>query len=233
MSENKITLKIGTYNIKCGDSMIGFDMSLIADDIKALGLDVVGFQEIDDKTERSGGRDVLKLLAEALGYEHYRFTKSIDYRGGGYGTAIVSRYPIVDFYAEILPHSDTADWEPRAFGAAKIDVGGDTVELINTHLSLGAASARGVQFARLAEVVNDAECFVITGDFNTEDISELSSVPNTTLVNRGKYKTFFETSSAIDEIILSSGWRVVNSGMKDSAGHSDHNMLWAEVEYIK
>ena len=77
---NKITLRVGSYNIKCGDSMISFDMSLIADDIKSLDLDVVGFQEIDDKTERSGGRDVLKLLADALGYKSYRFAKSIDYR---------------------------------------------------------------------------------------------------------------------------------------------------------
>ena len=233
MESKKITLRVGTYNIKCGDSMIGYDMSLIADDIKSLNLDVVGFQEVDDKTERSGGRDVLKLLAEALGYSYYRFVKSIDYRGGGYGTAIVSRYPIVDFKTEILPHSDTADWEPRAFGHAKLDVNGEKVEFINTHLSLGDASARGVQFERLAQTVEGLECFVITGDFNTEDIAELSSIPNTTLVNAGKYKTFFETSIAIDEIILSSGWRVVSSGMKDADGHSDHNMLWAEVEYVK
>lgn len=233
MYENNITFRVGTYNIKCGDSMIDYDMSLIADDIKALDLDIVGFQEVDDKTERSGGRDVLKLLADALGYKYYRFTKSIDYRGGGYGTAIVSRYPIVDFKAETLPHSETADWEQRAFGVATVDINGTLLKFVNTHLSLGDASARRVQFERLSAVVKDFDRFIITGDFNTEDIAELSSVPNTALVNAGKYKTFFETSIAIDEIILSEGWTVTESGMKDANGHSDHNMLWAEVEYKK
>lgn len=230
---SKITLKVGSYNIKCGDSMTGFDMSLIADDINSLSLDIVGLQEIDDKTERSGGRDVLKLLAEAVGFKYYRFVKSIDYRGGGYGTGIISRYPIVDFNAEILPHSESADWEARAFGIVTVDVCGERIKLLNTHFSLGDASAREAQFARISEAVRGKEPFIITGDFNTDDIEELSSVPNTTLVNAGKYKTFFETSIAIDEIILDAGWSIVESGMKDSGGHSDHNMLWAEVERNK
>ena len=50
---------------------------------------------------------------------------------------------------------------------------------------------------------------------------------------REKYLTFFETDFAIDEIMLSSGWRLIDSGMKDAEGHSDHNMLWAVAEYIK
>ena len=228
---SKITLKVGSYNVKCGDSMIGFDMSLIADDINSLSLDVVGLQEIDDKTARSGGRDVIALLAEAAGFKYYRFVKSIDYKGGGYGTAIMSRYPIVDFKTEILPHSDSADWEPRAFCVAELDVDGEVVSFINTHFSLGDASARTGQFARLAEVTSGLERFVITGDFNTDDIAELSSIPDTKLVNAGKYPTFFETASAIDEMMLDLGWRVVSSGMKDADGHSDHNMLWAELEY--
>ena len=233
MNNKNLTVKVGSYNIKCGDSMIGFDMSLIADDIRSLDLDLVGLQEIDVKTERSGGRDVIALLAEALGYKHYRFTKSIDYKGGEYGTAIVSRYPIIDFKTEILPHSDSADWEARAFCVATIDIDGERVKFINSHFSLGDSSARVTQFARLSEVVKDFDRFIITADFNTADISELSSIPNTQIVNAGKYPTFFETSSAIDEIILDLGWRITKSGMKDAAGHSDHNMLWAEIEYDK
>lgn len=233
MCEKNIMLRVGSYNVKCGDSMIDFDMSLIADDINSLSLDVVGLQEIDDKTARSGGRDVIALLAQAAGFEYYRFVKSIDYKGGGYGTAIMSRYPIVDFRTEILPHSDSADWEPRAFCVATLDVGGENISFINTHFSLGDASARSCQFARLAEVASGLDRFVITGDFNTAALAELSSIPETKLVNAGKYPTFFETSSAIDEIILDLGWSVLESGMKDAEGHSDHNMLWAEVEYKK
>lgn len=233
MNGNNITLRIGTYNVKCGESMIDFDMSLIADDINSLSLDVVGLQEIDDKTERSGGRDVIALLAKAAGFEYYCFVKSIDYRGGGYGTGIISRYPIVEFNAEILPHSESADWEQRAFGVVTIDVDGERVKLLNTHFSLGEASAREAQFARISEAVRGKEPFIITGDFNTDDIEELSSVSGATLVNAGKYPTFFETSSAIDEIMLDAGWSIVEAGMKDANGHSDHNMLWAEVKRNK
>ena len=227
-----LNLRVGTYNIKCGASMIDFDMSRIAEDISSLNLDVVGLQEIDVMTTRSGGRDVLKLLAEALGYPYYRFTKSIDYRGGEYGTAIVSRFPIVDFKAELLPHAETADHQ-RSIGLATIDVNGAEIKFANTHLSVGEPSARQGQFERIAQLVKDSACFVITGDFNTENISEFSSITNTKLVNAGKYPTFFETACAIDEIILSTGWNIVSSGMKDTAGHSDHKMLWAELEYVK
>lgn len=227
------TLRVGSYNIKCGASMIDFDMSLIAKDIKSLSLDVVGLQEIDNMTARAGGRDVIKLLAQALGYPYYRFTKSIDYQGGEYGTAIVSRYPIVDFRSETLPHAETADPEQRAAGIATLDVNGETVQLVNTHMSLGESSARKAQFERIAQIVENSECFVITGDFNTFNVSEFSSIPNIKLVNAGKYPTFYPASFAIDEIVLGAGWSIVSSGMKDAEGHSDHNMLWAELEYTK
>ena len=80
-----------------------------------------------------GGRNTLKILAEKAGYEYYYFCKAIDYQGGEYGTAIMSKYPIKSF--EVIPLYGEDGIERRAMGHAVIDVNGTEIDYINTHLS--------------------------------------------------------------------------------------------------
>ena len=77
-----MTLRIASYNIRHGHDA-GLDMSLIAADILAVGADIVGLQEVDVCTSRVHGRDTLCELAHALGWEHYRFCRAIDFAALG------------------------------------------------------------------------------------------------------------------------------------------------------
>lgn len=225
---DELTLRVGTFNIKNGGKGVSYDMSVLANDIKACDLDVVGLQEVDVKTKRSGYIDALKLLAEAAGYQYYEFAKAIDYQSGEYGTAILSRYPIVSF--EVTPLFVGAEMEGRSVGHAVIDVNGKNIDFFNTHLTVEDKNVRSSQFETLNEMVQGSATFIITADFNTEQESDFLKIKNSIRANNLQFKTF-SGKSAIDDIILFNKWTVLDKGMKDIGTHSDHHLLWAEIKY--
>jgi len=221
------TLRVGSYNIKHGAD-VKLDFSVIAADIRELNLDVIGFQEIDKCTRRVNGMDTPKAIAEALGYAYYYYTKAIDYQGGEYGTLIVSRYPIED--AESIAFPVHSGYEARAMGHVVINVNGAKVDFYNTHLSYEKDWLIEEQFGMLQKTLNGGRGFIVTGDFNTEEWSYFETLENTQLVNPDKFITFPSSSKSIDNIILETGWTIVASGVGPE-GHSDHNLLWAEICY--
>lgn len=87
-------IRVGSYNIQNG-SWVGHDMAKIGHDIKRLGLDLVGLQEVDRHTGRVDGVDTLTPLWRATGLGYRRFCCSMPYDGGQYGTAVLSRFPIL------------------------------------------------------------------------------------------------------------------------------------------
>ena len=226
--EKKLTLRVGSYNIKNG-SGVNHKMSVLAEDIKRHNLDIVGLQEVDIGSDRSGGIDTLKLLAEAAGYEYYSFTHTINIKGGKYGTAIMSHYPIVK--AENVKLPQKSGTENRALGHFVIDVNGIKIDFLNTHLSNEDSVLRSEQFAFIAERVKTLNTFILTGDFNTTNSAKYSLIPNKIRVNNDKYATYPSSAKAIDEIMAYHYWSVVDSGMDKCNGHSDHNLLWAELCY--
>ena len=222
-----ITLRVGSYNIKNG-AQVNHDMSKLAADILDLNLDIVGLQEVDICTNRAKGLDILKLLAEATGYQYYAFTKAISFQGGEYGTAILSRYPIA-FHESILLETPSG-YEQRAYGHAVIEVNGVKLHFFNSHLSYENTEIRAAQMAQLAAITGVSRGYILTADFNTANLKEFEVFTDATLANPGKYATFPSSSSAIDNIVLDEGWEITDSGMLAS-NKSDHNLLWAEIHY--
>lgn len=222
----ELTLRVGSYNIHHG-SDVGLDMTIIARDITELELDVVGFQEIDFKTTRTGGIDTMKELSEASGYEYYSFARAIDYKGGQYGTGILSRYPIESF--EVISLAGLGG-EDRSVGHAVLNINGVKLDFFNTHLDYELLSRRSTQIERIAPYLAECEAYIVTGDFNTADIGEFAVWDGAGFVNNNTYATFPKSGKAIDNIIFSPDWSVVKSGMGPQ-GHSDHRLLWAELSF--
>lgn len=221
-----VKLKIGSYNIKNGAD-VGYDYAVLAADILDAGLDVCGLQEVDQKTTRNGGRDTMKLLSEKTGYEYYEFAKSIDYKGGAYGTAILSKYPIVSFEAVLLESDGN---EQRAYGHAVLNVNGVLVDFYNTHLSYENPTTQKKQFAVLAAELAGKTRWALTADFNTEDFSRFAVIADSQIVNNEKNKMLsFSGKSAIDNIVLPAAASVESSGCYNRVTHSDHFMIWADV----
>lgn len=221
-----VSLKIGTYNIHNGQR-VAYDYAVLASDILTVGLDVCGLQEVDQNTLRNGGRDTMKLLSEATGCQYYAFAKAIEFDGGEYGTAILSKYPIVSFETVLL---ESGRYEQRAYGHAVLLVNGTTVDVYNTHFCYQDAWQRGRQFAAIAEELAGKTRWVLTGDFNARDYSEYACIADSLLVNNEENKMISNHHDyPADNIVLPSGATVMASGCYDQATHSDHSMIWADV----
>lgn len=159
------TVRVMTYNIQHGRGMDDvLDLQRIADVIAYADVDVVGLQEVDVRTTRSSGVDQAQQIAEYLDME-FVFGGNIPYRGGQYGNAILSRYPIESWQNELLPLTED---EARGLLHAVVDTNGTEFTFFTTHLSLHKeenALQREAIADRLAEVIGS---FVVVGDFNVQ-----------------------------------------------------------------
>jgi endonuclease/exonuclease/phosphatase family metal-dependent hydrolase len=230
MNQN-VKLRFASYNIYHGGKA-GYDMSKIAKNIIDNEIDVVGIQEVDRMTARSGGIDILIELSRATGYEHYAFFKTMSFDGGEYGTAILSRYPILESEKIFL---ESGNSEQRALGRATVDVGGRRISFFVTHLTFDSENIRKGQLVQLTELLKGEEAFVLSGDFNTSDLGALDECLGVSRINKkdAPTVTFPEDEIAIDNIVYSNRiWRFgdINT-VTDS--YSDHYMIWAEAEIVE
>ncbi|MGH1565776.1 endonuclease/exonuclease/phosphatase family protein [Mumia sp. DW29H23] len=161
-----------TFNIHHGAGADGLvDLERIAGVIRDSGADVVGLQEVDRHySARSDWADQAAELADLLGYEVV-FGANIDRDPPAagqpriqYGTAILSRYPILDWSNTWLSRSPNQ--EQRGLLAAEIDVRGTRLTVLNTHLAASSQTDRIAQTAEIAAVVERQEPTVLVGDLN-------------------------------------------------------------------
>lgn len=220
-----MNLRTVSYNIRNGHD-VQHDMSLLAADLLAVQADIVGLQEVDVGTARVGGRDTLAELAKAAGFAHYRFCRAIDFAGGEYGTAILSRYPILSF--EITPLPTPVGVEGRSVGHACLDVDGTQVDFFNTHLSCESDALRALQLTKLKKLTAKYRTWILTGDFNTARLALFDCLGATDMANPNRYATFPESGEGIDNILCSTPWCITDTGTLQNR-HSDHLLLWAEL----
>ncbi len=214
-------LRVATYNIHI---LSDASVATIAKDITDAGIDVVGVQEVDQNTIRTGKKDQAKLLADELGW-YYGYSKSIDLEGGAYGHAILSKYPIQSYTTFQLPSGNE---EQRVCSHAVIKAGTHTVNFLNTHMTWSALQSG--QFQEIADYIADFDNFIITGDFNCSNFDSFN-VLGGNIVNNAT-DTFITNGGdgAIDNIVVSKNW-TVGKGTMVNTGHSDHNMLYADITF--
>lgn len=163
-------LRVATYNVH---GCVGTDgqrsEARIAEVIASMSADVVGLQEIDQGRARSANIDQTAAIAQQLGWNHY-FHLAMQQADGGYGDAIVSRYPLNLRRAVELP--GTAPWYCRetrgaACVTAQTDLG--EIDVVNTHLGLGRQE-RWLQAQLLTSsdwVSSSDRPMILLGDFNS------------------------------------------------------------------
>lgn len=144
----------------------------IADLINRLKPDLVALQEVDSMTNRTkdfheGERKNLVLELEKLtGLEGF-FAKAIDFSDGGYGEAILSRYPAV-FEKMQLPTPKGG--EGRSMALAHISLpNGSKFSFAGTHLCHQFKENRTAQAEAISKQLKGMDVPVIlAGDFNFE-----------------------------------------------------------------
>ena len=144
-SGERNSLKILSYNIKHGRGMDGrVDLKRTAEVIRSFSPDLVTLQEVDKNCTRSGSIDLTQELAGILKMEG-RFGKFMDFQGGEYGMAVLSRFPIISHQVHVLPRGA----EPRCALEVRVNPGKDWggIRLFGIHNdwtreNLGSPSAK-------------------------------------------------------------------------------------------
>lgn len=175
-SSEPITFRVMSYNIHHGRGMDDrVDLKRIADLILNEKPDFVGLQEVDRDIPRSGSRDLTEVLAELTELTGY-FESNLSLRGGEYGNAWLSRYPIVEKANFHFDHLH--DGEQRGLLQSVVDVKGKKLLLLNTHLSHRGIDAedRVHSIDQALEIIGKKYRdlpVVFIGDFNDSPTSAL------------------------------------------------------------
>ena len=161
-------IRIATYNIhSCG----GFEDSNESHPEWAGGViagiqpNVIGLQEVDRNTSRSGWKDQTVQLAQMTGLDPY-FAKTVSYYGGDYGIGALAGLQSVSVRNVSLPGEE----EVRAL----LEIEFNDFVLFNTHLSLTKDSRK-----ESAEIINSElslyqKPVVLVGDMNVNSVRELT-----------------------------------------------------------
>lgn len=167
-------LRVMTYNIHHANppSREGvIDIEAIARVISEAQPDLVALQEVDEKTTRSG---VTLSQTQALGRltgMHAYFSHSMNFAGGQYGNAMLSRFPILDTMHFELPPERGSNAETRSIGIIKVQPGkGGPLYFATTHLDAGRDETnRLLQARKILEIARRLTLpLVLGGDFNTQ-----------------------------------------------------------------
>ncbi len=166
------TLRVMTYNIHHANppaSATTIDVNTIANIIKLQNPDLVALQEIDVNNTRSGtSLNEAAELGRLTGLKYY-FAKTIDYAGGEYGVAILSKYTMEITKNNPLPTAAGTGGEARVLATAQIALpDGKKIVFACTHLDAQPAETnRLLQINKIVEILQaETNPVIIGGDFN-------------------------------------------------------------------
>ena len=235
------TLRVLTYNIHHGEGTDGIiDLSRQAEIVKSVQPDLVALQEVDESTERTGGVNQLQELARLTGM-HARFGEAMNYSGGSYGVAVLSRWPVVSTRNDPLPAFP--DREPRTALTAlvSVDASGTLLQFTSTHLDQGREEGnRLAQAAQLnALSVREGAQGILAGDMNSRPDTEVMKVLETHWTNATTAGPSLSPAAdgrprfRGDYILVrpTHCWRMIESNILDDRVASDHRPVFVVLEW--
>lgn len=157
-TEAQDTLRIMSYNIRnCRGLDNIYDIQRTADVIRNSDADIIAIQEVDSVTRRSKGVDIADTLA-ILCKMHAYYSTAIEYDGGKYGVAILSRKKAIATYRAALPGHE----EKRTILIAEYP----ELTFACTHLSLNEED-RMASLEIIDSIAKEyKKPFIIAGDLN-------------------------------------------------------------------
>lgn len=153
-----INLKVMTYNVQWF-TKINSQLSMQKEIFDRNEAQIIGLQELstDGKVNRVG-------KAALAGYPILCLSDHKNYLG------IASQYVLKNIRSHDFKHQDPEDMarhgETRAYITARLEIGGKTVTLINTHLCYLTPDVKYQQMKEIFDVAMRHKCVIITGDFN-------------------------------------------------------------------
>lgn len=192
--------------------------------------DIVGLQEADTGSLRSGFLNQTQFLAETAGFPFWSQQTNRDVaRLARSGNGLISRFEP----HEVLDHRLPGRIRGRGALIARYGTGDCALLVINVHLSLGP-QARMRQIDFLSEVASENRHVVLMGDLNTRvDSPELRRLFERSglapPVSAPQSYPSWRPRRAIDHILVSDSIQVVEGGVLPLAV-SDHLPVSLEVQ---
>ena len=169
-SSRQKTIAIMTYNIHGGIPQGGTapDLYTLASVIKNAAPDVVVLQEVDSATTTSGKTDQARMLAGLAGFSYYFFANAFATDGGGFGVAILSRYPIENPVKTQLPKIPAPGYvEQRTLCTAQVRFPGNRVYTIaSSHFDLTDVNRQAAVTTIVQALDASVYPVVFAGDLN-------------------------------------------------------------------
>jgi|SRR5262245_38616628 len=232
-----LTFRVLTYNIHHGEGMDGrFDLNRIAAVMKTARPDLVALQEVDLHTARAGGVNQLEELARLMDM-HAEFGKAMNYDNGGYGVAILSRWPLLTVENDPLPF--TPEREPRTALTVQLRPGpdGPLIRFTSTHFDQGRdQEVRLEEATRLNELVaRDQAPSILGGDTNARPGTGAMKILEdqwTSALSQDMEPTG-RTGPRNDYVLYrpAACWRVIETAVIDDRIASDHRPVLAVLEW--
>ncbi len=242
-------VRVLVYNIHAGKDAGGADsLAALAGLVRSTGADVVLLQEVDQGTNRSGHVDQPAVLAASTGL-HATFGSALDFDGGKYGVAILSRWPIASdtlIHLPVTPVQTRAggSHEPRGALRVVLATPEGPLTVFNTHLDASGDDRYRRQEAdtitRLVARAREAGQTVIAGgDFNSTPESAVQAAVRGaglrdawTECGAGEGLTFPDKVPVkrIDYLFLTGGVRCSTARVVDTR-ISDHRPLLVELTF--
>lgn len=242
-------VRVMTYNIHAGkDAQQVDNLVRVAAVIDSADADIVLLQEVDRGTQRAGGADHFAELRKLTGMNGV-FGKSLDYQGGQYGIAVLSRWPVDSVAAlplRVEPPQERAGGSYEARIALHVVVQTDfgILHVVNTHLDPAPAGTFRKQeligiMAHMKQRVPPHVDLVFGGDLNarpdTDDIAAVAFALTDAFATcgTGSGETFpaHAPDRRIDYLFLRAGRcstaRVINTRA------SDHRPMVAIIEIAR
>ena len=148
------TVRVLIYNIHAGKDARGVDnLQGVIALIRETEADLVLLQEVDQGTRRSGNVDQPAVLSVGSGL-HVAFGSALDYDGGKYGVATLSRWPIASDTLYRLPVDPPqtragGSREPRGLLRADVMSPYGAIAVFNTHIDASREDTWRQQEARV------------------------------------------------------------------------------------
>lgn len=206
MEKEETSLRLVQYNVGIFQKSGSSSLNMVAAMMTELEADLIGLNEIDSCTTRSGKIQQAAVFADKMGAWKFNFTKAMPYLGGAYGIATVwnPKFKAIRMHDVSLPKGSGA--EPRALSVVEFD---DFI-FATCHLDY---TTPGVQLEQI-EVINEfisttygmtKKPIFITGDFNSDKNSDgLVEMQKTWKLISSTDNTFSSTSpkKCIDFILV-------------------------------
>ncbi len=192
--------------------------------------DIVGLNESDPGSLRSGFTNQTHYLAQRAGFDYW--SHQPNRRVGGVASSangLLSRLEP----REVIDHALPGRIAGRGVLLARYGDGDKALLIAVAHLSLGANS-RAAQLGFIAELLHDHPNAVLMGDFNCSiQQPEMRALFRSTRLQppEGEVATFpsWRPQRAIDHILVGDGLRVSNARARPAAS-SDHLALSIDLD---